>query len=191
MRITAGNLRGRLLAPVKNKEVRPTSSKTREALFNILGSVEGFKILDLYAGTGSVGFEAISRGASSATMVDISSCLLQTIKETAEKWKIAEKIICQRNDVLRFAAQSSESSNKYDLIFADPPFADSYPDLRIFLPRLSEGGFAVFEVPTRAMPAWAGEAKKIRSYGESSLVIFQCSLCSQLSFAHSVFSVQC
>jgi len=157
------------LPPIKDKGVRPTSSKTREALFNILGSVEGFKVLDLYAGTGSVGFEAISRGASSATMVEISSNLLQIIKETAEKWKIAEKIICQRNDVLRFAAQNTE---KYDLIFADPPFNKEYPDLRIFLPKLNENGFAVFEVPSRAMPKWADEAKKIRSYGESSLVIF-------------------
>jgi 16S rRNA (guanine966-N2)-methyltransferase len=172
MRITAGDLRGRALLPVKDKGVRPTSSKTREALFNILGCVQGFKILDLYAGTGSVGFEAISRGASSATMVDISSNLLRAIKETAEKWKIAEKIICLRNDVLRFAAQNSKSPEKYDLIFADPPFGKEYPDLRIFLPRLSDGGFAVFEMPSRNMPTWADEAVKVRNYGESSLAIF-------------------
>jgi 16S rRNA (guanine966-N2)-methyltransferase len=173
MRITAGDLRGRALLPLKEKGVRPTSSKTREALFNILGYVDGFNVLDLYAGTGSVGFEAISRGASSATMVDISSKLLKTIKETAEKWKIAEKIICHRNDVLRFATQTLQSPEKYDLIFADPPFGEEYPDLRIFLPMLNEGGFAVFEVPSRAMPTWASEAKKIRSYGESSLAIFE------------------
>jgi 16S rRNA (guanine966-N2)-methyltransferase len=172
MRITAGDLRGRALPPVKHKAVRPTCSKTREALFNILGCIEGFKVLDLYAGTGSVGFEAISRGAGSATMVDISSNLLKAIKETAEKWKIAEKIICHRNDVLRFATQTQQSTEKYDLIFADPPFNQEYPDLRIFLPKLSENGFAVFEVPSRAMPAWASEAQKIRNYGESSLAIF-------------------
>jgi 16S rRNA (guanine966-N2)-methyltransferase len=175
MRITAGDLRGRALPPVKDKEVRPTSSKTREALFNILGCVQGFKVLDLYAGTGSVGFEAISRGAGSATMVDISSNLLQTIKETAEKWKISEKVICHRNDVLRFAAQIKQSTERYDLIFADPPFSQEYPDLRIFLPRLNESGFAVFEMPSRNMPKWAGEAKKVRSYGESSLAIFSIS----------------
>jgi 16S rRNA (guanine966-N2)-methyltransferase len=172
MRIITGELRGRILPPLKDKNVRPTSSKTREALFNILSSVEGFKVLDLYAGTGSVGFEAVSRGARQATMVDISSKLLQTIKETAEKWKITEKIICQRNDVLRFATQSLQSAEKYDLIFADPPFTETYPDLRIFLPKLSENGFAVFEMETRSMPAWAGEAAKVRNYGESSLAIF-------------------
>ncbi|GBU24906.1 16S rRNA (guanine(966)-N(2))-methyltransferase [Fibrobacteria bacterium R8-3-H12] len=169
MRITAGDLRGRALPPLKDKSVRPTSSKTREALFNIIGCVQGFDVLDLYAGTGSVGFEAISRGARQAAMVEISSNLLQIIKETAEKWKISEKIICCRNDVLRFAAQNAE---KYDLIFADPPFNKEYPDLRIFLPMLNKGGFAVFEVPSRAMPAWSNEAKKVRSYGESSLLIF-------------------
>ncbi len=172
MRITAGDLRGRALPPLKNKDVRPTSSKTREALFNIIGCVQGFNVLDLYAGTGSVGFEAISRGAKQAAMVEISSNLLQIIKETAEKWKISEKIICHRNDVLRFAAQSSNSPEKFDLIFADPPFNKEYPDLRIFLHKLNEGGFAVFEVPSRAMPAWSNEAKKVRSYGESSLLIF-------------------
>jgi 16S rRNA (guanine966-N2)-methyltransferase len=172
MRIITGDLRGRVLPPIKEKDIRPTSSKTREALFNIIGSVYGFKVLDLYAGTGSIGFEAISRGASSATMVDISSKLLQAIKETAEKWKIPEKIICQRNDALRFAAQTLQSPEKYNLIFADPPFNEEYPDLRIFLPKLSEGGYAVFEAQTRNMPAWANEAVKIRNYGESSLMVF-------------------
>jgi len=167
MRIITGELRGRALQPVKDKNVRPTSSKTREALFNILGSVDGFKVLDLYAGTGSVGFEAISRGASSVTMVDISGKLLKTITETAEKWKIAERVVCVKSDVLRF-----ESEHKYDLIFADPPFTESYPDLRTLLPKLTENGFAVFEMPSRNMPVWATEANKIRNYGESSLAIF-------------------
>lgn len=169
MRITAGELRGRVLPPLKDKNVRPTSSKTREALFNIIGGVGGFKVLDLYAGTGLIGFEALSRGAGSATMVEISGKLLQTIKETAEKWKISEKIIFIKNDVMRFAEQNQE---KYDLIFADPPFTEQYPDLRIFLPMLNENGFAVFEMPKRNMPSWASEAMKLRNYGESSLAIF-------------------
>jgi len=163
------------LPPLKEKGVRPTSSKTREALFNILGTVSGFSVLDLYSGTGSVGFEAISRGAKLFTAVEISSKLLQAIKETAEKWKISEKVVCLRNDVLRFANQTLQALEKYDLIFADPPFGEEYPDLRIFLPRLNEGGFAVFEMPSRNMPKWASEAVKIRNYGESSLAVFQCS----------------
>ncbi|MCL1967164.1 MAG: RsmD family RNA methyltransferase [Fibromonadales bacterium] len=190
MRIITGDLRGRALPPLKEKGVRPTSSKTREALFNILGSVEGFNVLDLYSGTGSIGFEAISRGAKQASMVDISSKLMQAIKETSEKWKISEKVVCFRNDVLRFAAQTLQSTERYDLIFADPPFAKEYPDLRIFLPRLSEGGFAVFEMPSRNMPKWAGEAVKVRNYGESSLAVFQSSLCSHTSPSCSVSNVQ-
>jgi len=178
------------LPPLKEKGVRPTSSKTREALFNILGSVDGFNVLDLYSGTGSVGFEAISRGARQVTMVDISSKLLQTIKETAKKWNISEKVLCLRNDVLRFAAQMLQSLERYDLIFADPPFGEEYPDLRIFLPRLNGGGFAVFEMPHRNMPKWANEAVKVRNYGESSLVVFQSSLHSHLSPSLSVSSVQ-
>jgi len=168
MRITAGELWGRVLQPVKDKNVRPTSSKTREALFNILGSVENFKVLDLYAGTGLVGFEAISRGACSASMVDVSGKLLHVIKETAEKWKISEKVICIKADVLNL-----KTENKYDLIFADPPFSEVYPDLRIFLPKLTENGFAVFEIPSRNPPEWLKEAVKVRSYGESSLAFFQ------------------
>ncbi|MCL2284536.1 MAG: RsmD family RNA methyltransferase [Fibromonadales bacterium] len=167
MRITAGDLRGRVLPPLKDKNVRPTSSKTREALFNILGSVENFKVLDLYAGTGLVGFEALSRGAASVCMADTSGKLLQTIKETAERWNIAEKVVCVKTDVMRFKPEE-----KFDLIFADPPFTESYPDLRIFLPNLTENGFAVFEMPSRNLPEWASEAVKVRSYGESSLGIF-------------------
>ena len=172
MRIITGDLRGRMLAPLKEKGVRPTSSKTREALFNIIGPVSGFNVLDLYAGTGSIGFEAISRGASSAIMIDISSKLLQAIKETAAKWGISEKVFCMRNDVLRFATQILQSPEKYDLIFADPPFSEKYPDLRIFLPKLKENGVAVFEMQARNMPEWAKEAVKIRNYGESSLAVF-------------------
>jgi len=191
MRITAGELRGRVLQPVKDKNVRPTSSKTREALFNILGAVEDFKVLDLYAGTGSVGFEAISRGASSVCMVDVSGKLLRTIKETAEKWHIAEKVICRKNDAMRFAMQALQSPEKYDLIFADPPFTENYPDLRICLPMLNKGGFAIFEMPSRNPPQWANESAKIRNYGESCLAVFQCTLCSHFSPALSVSSVQC
>ncbi len=191
MRITAGELHGRVLQPVKDKNVRPTSSKTREAIFDILGSVENFKVLDLYAGTGSVGFEAISRGASSVSMVDISGKLLRTIKETAEKWHIAERVVCRKNDVLRFAVQALQSPEKYDLIFADPPFTENYPDLRICLPMLNKGGFAIFEMPSRNTPKWANEAAKIRNYGESSLAVFQCTLCSHLSPGPSVSNVQC
>jgi 16S rRNA (guanine966-N2)-methyltransferase len=172
MRITAGELRGRVLCPLKGKSVRPTSSKTREALFNILGSVENFKVLDLYAGTGFVGFEAISRGAGSVSMVETSGTLLHTIKETAEKWKIAEKVICCKNDALRFITQALQSSEKYNLIFADPPFTENYPDLRMCQQMLNEGGTAVFEMPTRNMPVWACEASKIKNYGESSLAFF-------------------
>jgi len=190
MRIITGDLRGRALPSLKEKGVRPTSSKTREALFNILGSVEGFNVLDLYSGTGSIGFEAISRGAKQASMVEISSKLMQAIKETSEKWKISEKVIYFRNDVLRFATQTLQSPERYDLIFADPPFAKEYPDLRIFLPRLSEGGFAVFEMPSRNMPKWAEEAVKVRNYGESSLAVFQSSLHSHTSPSLSVSSVQ-
>ena len=163
MRITAGDLKGRALAPLKDKTVRPTSSKTREALFNIIGSVEGYNVLDLYAGTGSVGFEAISRGASSVTFVDISGTLLHIIKETAEKWNIGNKVICRK----KF------TEGKFDLIFADPPFTDSYPDLRKYLQHLNEGGYAIFEMPSRNMPLWANEANKLRNYGESTLAIFQ------------------
>jgi 16S rRNA (guanine966-N2)-methyltransferase len=162
MRIIAGNLKGRVLAPIKDKGVRPTSSKTREAIFNIIGSVEDFSVLDLYAGSGSVGFEAISRGASSATFIDISGKLLLTIKETAEKWKISDKVICKK----KF------TDGKFDLIFADPPFTTTYPDLRIYLQHLTSGGYAIFEMPSRSIPEWAKEADKLKNYGESTLAIF-------------------
>lgn len=170
MRITAGDLRGRVL-PVKEKGVRPTSSKTREAIFNIIGSVEGFRVLNLYAGTGIVGFEAVSRGCGSVVMVDISNKLIQTIKETALKWKISDKITCIKNDVMRL--EPLLKAEKYDFIFADPPFDKEYPDLRCFLSNLNANGFAIFEMPSRNMPFWANDATKIKNYGESCLAIFR------------------
>lgn len=148
---------------------------TREALFNILQDVSGFSVLDLFAGSGVVGIEALSRGAARVTAVEKNAAQARILSAAYRSLGIFEKLrLCAVSD-RAFLQQALQTGEKYDLIFADPPFTEEYPDLRPFLPLLEKGGSAVFEVPSRHVPVWAPEGR-IRRYGESSLVFFSASL---------------
>jgi len=131
LRITGGDIRGRKLASPKASEshfLRPTSDRVREALFNILGSqVKESVVLDLYAGTGSLGLEALSRGASYALFVDQSPRSLQIIQRNIESCFPTEKAGVFRVDLglptaLNKIHALSRSQPSFDLIFLDPPY---------------------------------------------------------------------
>jgi 16S rRNA (guanine966-N2)-methyltransferase len=124
MRVVAGTAKGRRLAPVP-AGTRPVSDRAREGLFSSLGpSVEGARVLDLYAGTGAMGIEALSRGASAATFVEAGLPAIATIKENLDRTGLAETARVVRTDVLRFLRESGEP---YDLCLADPPY-DAPPE---------------------------------------------------------------
>lgn len=129
MRITGGNLRGRkLLETKRDGDLRPTTDRNREALFNILNSgkflqeiefeLNGAKVLDLCCGTGAVSFEALSRGAKQAFLLDKEQNHLKLAKENAEKLKIIDQ--CQFS--LYDAQKPILFKEKFDLIFIDPPY---------------------------------------------------------------------
>jgi 16S rRNA (guanine966-N2)-methyltransferase len=127
VRITAGSLRGRRIT-LSDSGIRPTSSRAREAIFNILFSeVTGARFLDLFAGSGIMALEALSRGASHATAVDASVKSVRALDELAQRWAIP--LETRRSDVFRFL-ESSSSGEPWDIVYADPPydFAD-YPKL--------------------------------------------------------------
>jgi 16S rRNA (guanine966-N2)-methyltransferase len=127
VRITAGSLRGRRVA-LPDTGIRPTSSRAREAVFNILSSdITGSRFLDLFAGSGIMALEAISRGASHATAVDTSVKSVRALDELAQRWAIP--LETRRSDVFRFL-ESSSSGEPWDIVYSDPPydFAD-YPKL--------------------------------------------------------------
>ncbi len=123
MRIIAGKFRGRRLAAVGGAPVRPTADRTREALFSILGGlVEDAAVLDIFAGTGALGLEALSRGAARAVFVDLSRESIAVIRKNIALLGVTERTQVLVRDVLRPGAFLSGLSGPFDLVFADPPY---------------------------------------------------------------------
>jgi 16S rRNA (guanine966-N2)-methyltransferase len=125
MRIISGSARGKKLAGFSGTRIRPTSDRVREALFNILfshlGGFEDKTVLDLFAGTGALGLEALSRGARSAIMVDQGAQAARLITTNAENCNLQEKAILIRGDVLKKLPELA-AKGPFDLIFLDPPY---------------------------------------------------------------------
>jgi 16S rRNA (guanine966-N2)-methyltransferase len=177
IRITGGFLRGRNIESPDSMKTRPTASRTREALFNILQGVDGFRMLDLFAGSGIMGLEAVSRGAMSVTAVELARPQARMIERSYKAMGVADKLKLLETNVLTLKKDVLCADGGFDLIYADPPFKDmDYPDLRPFIEWLNPGGVAVFEAPSRKLPGWATGDEfqgQVRRYGESSLIIFK------------------
>ena len=177
IRITGGFLRGRNIESPDSMKTRPTASRTREALFNILQGVDGFRMLDLFAGSGIMGLEAVSRGAVSVTAVELARPQARMIERSYKAMGVDSKLKLLETNVLTLKKEIVCADGGFDLIYADPPFKDmDYPDLRPFIEWLNPGGVAVFEAPSRKLPGWATGDEfqgQVRRYGESSLIIFR------------------
>ncbi len=150
MRIIAGNLRGRRLNPPANLPVRPTTDMARESLFNILNNYvdyEELTVMDLFAGTGAVSFEFVSRGAKDVTSIDINNACTEYIKSAAQQMNISN-IHVVRADVFDLLKRAYK---KFDMIFADPPYAlqdlPNLPDIVFQSDVLTEDGIFVLEHP--------------------------------------------
>ena len=116
----AGEWGGRRLQAPPGAATRPTSDRVREALFSILGSIEGARVLDLFAGSGALGLEALSRGAASATFVDDAPAAIRVVK--ANLAALGGTAEVRRGDALRFLGSASAGGAQYDLVFLDPPY---------------------------------------------------------------------
>lgn len=124
-RITAGAWRGRLIETPRGLGVRPTRSLIRQSLFNILGdTVAGIDMLDLYAGAGTVGFEALSRGAASVTFVDRDPAALRVISLTAERFACGGRCRILRSDVAAWLRRNPEAAAAAGIAFIDAPYRD-------------------------------------------------------------------
>jgi 16S rRNA (guanine966-N2)-methyltransferase len=158
-------------------KTRPTGSRTREALFNILQSVDGFRMLDLFAGSGIMGIEALSRGAAHVVAEEMAHSQAHLLLQGYKALSLESKLTLYEKNALALDKEELCAAGGFDLIYADPPFKDmEYPDLRSFWQWLNPNGVAVFEAPSRNLPAWVKEASdaglvQVRRYGESSLVI--------------------
>jgi 16S rRNA (guanine966-N2)-methyltransferase len=124
MRIVAGSARGRTLQGPKGQDIRPTADRVRQALFNVLGQFfEGGQALDLFAGTGALGLEALSRGVSRAVFVDSGREAQGLVRENAKSTGFEAQIELMPMDALKAAAQLAGARRKFELVFADPPYA--------------------------------------------------------------------
>ncbi len=176
MRVVGGKFRGRTLIAPRGRATRPTADRVREALFSILGDVDGSTVLDLFAGSGAMAIEAISRGAGSATLVDSSAAAIAAIRRNLATLEISAEILHQR--ALPFLRNASSYARQYDLVFLDPPYGQAAalgPELtRVLMPVLTPGARVVIESDRRAplklaLPASSDE----RRYGDTLIEIVQ------------------
>jgi len=122
VRIIAGEFGGRVLQAPHGRATRPTSDRVREALFSILGDISNLDALDLYAGSGGLGFEALSRGAASATFVDEARGALAAIRHNAEKLGVGARARVLAGDVSKVMGRLAREKRRFGLVFLDPPY---------------------------------------------------------------------
>lgn len=169
MRVITGTARGRKLKEPANSDIRPTTDMVKEAIFNIVQfDVEGRKVLDLFAGTGQLGIEALSRGADSAVFVDQSSEAVKLVRQNLEHCGFSAQVV--QGDSLSYLSRGG----KFDLIFIDPPYDAGLLDKalqNIFaFDILSDGGIIICEcrqdtpLPDAPAPYYPG---KVYRYGKS------------------------
>ncbi|MCC6347142.1 MAG: 16S rRNA (guanine(966)-N(2))-methyltransferase RsmD [Nitrospirales bacterium] len=185
MRISGGSAKGRkigfrkaFLRKGEDAALRPTSAKVREALFNILAArIGGAVFLDLYAGTGAVGMEALSRGAEQALFVESSSLRVNLIKDLIERFGFGGRASVVKEDATLFLKRSED---RFDIIFVDPPYESG--ELETALPLiagrelLQEGGAIVVEHPSRRVPpSDVGILERVKTYryGDTSLSLYR------------------
>ena len=120
MRVIAGLYGGRRLVAPAGRATRPTSDRVREAVFSILGDLTGLRVLDLFAGSGALAIEALSRGAAEATLVDSAGAAVETIARNLRTLGIEAEVV--RAPALGFLERARRSARHYDLVFLDPPY---------------------------------------------------------------------
>jgi len=170
VRIIAGEKKGHRIAAPKGRDTRPTSDRVRENAFNLIGPVDDADVLDLFAGSGAMGLEALSRGAASATFVESDRDACRVINANLDKLKLNATVLCQ--DALRALAGERRT---YDLVLCDPPYDYDHARLARHLKRLlTEDGVLVYESAGREDPPELPglEVRTSRRYGSARLTLF-------------------
>ena len=176
MRVIAGSRKGHRLVAPRGLDTRPTSDRVRENIFNLIGPVDGARVLDLFAGSGALGIEALSRGAASAVFVEHDPEALRAIERNLDHLRLTGARVV-RTDVLRAIAQEAAARAKYDLVLVDPPYemlTDIQPRLARHLPPLlAPDGLVVLETDARAEPELPLAVRTSRTYGQTRVTLFE------------------
>ena len=183
MRITGGQKKGRRLASLKGLDIRPSSDKVKESIFNIIGQdLTGCRILDLFAGTGGLGIEALSRGAVWALFIDRSPLCIKLIHRNLDLTGYGASGSVLRQDLTKgLPMKHPLMTDKFDIIFIDPPYGKGL--IPPILKELSSGDLMNMEglIITESykgeiLPSSCGFLQRIktRSYGETKLEIYEC-----------------
>ena len=177
MRVITGIARGKRLVTVAGNDiVRPTGDKVKEALFSsIQFDIEGRRILDLFAGSGQLGIEALSRGAQSATFVDINDASLKVVKQNLDSTGLSDKAQVVKSDYATFALRSTQ---KFDIAFLDPPYQAGILENAVLktIPLMSEFGRIFCEHPSELkMPEKICDFTvcKVYRYGKTLITVYQ------------------
>ena len=175
MRIIAGTHRGRRISAPKGEQTRPTGDRVREALFNLVGPVEGASVLDLFAGSGALGLEAHSRGARRCVFAETDGAACRAIRDNLETLGLTGALVLQRDAVSVLRAERA-AGHRHDLVLLDPPYgrgASLEPVLAELLPAVvSDGGIVVVETDAQAEPVLPLALVTSRRYGSARLTLF-------------------
>jgi 16S rRNA (guanine966-N2)-methyltransferase len=176
MRIIAGARKGtRIFAP-KGSDTRPTADRVREAAYNLIGPLDGARVIDLYAGSGAMGLEALSRGASRVVFVETDRPALDAIARNLDKIGLSGAEIA-REDAARRLASDARAGRRYDLVLIDPPYRMLDSALAALAPHLAPAlapdGLVVVESDARYEPSLPLPIRTTRRYGSSRLTLFE------------------
>lgn len=175
MRIIAGTHRGRRFRAPAGDHVRPTSDRVREALFSIVGPVDDASVLDLFAGSGSLGLEALSRGARRCTFVEQDRAACRVLRANLEGLGLTGALVLQQ-DAVQALREEAAAGRRHDLVLLDPPYgswAALEARLAAALPAVvAETGLVVVETDARVEPQLPLDPVTTRRYGSARLTVF-------------------
>ena len=176
MRVITGSARGMKLRTLSGLDVRPTTDQVKESVFSIIQfEIEGARVLDLFAGSGQLGIEALSRGASKAVFVDSNREAVKVVQENLEHTKLADRAVVRNEDSLQFLKVTKDV---FDIAFVDPPYAKELigKALEDLPARMSENGIIICETSKEeTLQDSAGRFRKLKEYkyGKTKLTVFR------------------
>ena len=175
MRIIAGERRGARISAPKGTATRPTGDRVREAAYNLIGPVEDASVLDLFAGSGAMGLEALSRGARRCVFVESDRAACAVIRGNLERLRFAGALVLQK-DAFQAVREERGAGRSYDLVLVDPPYG-AWPELQRRLAEalpvtLAPEGLLVVETSAKVEPELPLTLVTSRRYGSARITLF-------------------